>query len=113
MLASHLRVACPTPVWYSKKEMKQAAEHTTTNSGSGKAPFTAGIIGLTFLDTTWRIVTPVLLFTILGIIADRTLGTKPWLTIVVAVPVGFLFAALLIKRQLEAVERSEEEAKRK
>jgi F0F1-type ATP synthase assembly protein I len=93
--------------------MKQAAAHTTTNSGSGKAPFTAGIIGLTFLDTTWRIVTPVLLFTILGIIADRTLGTKPWLTIVVAVPVGFLFAALLIKRQLEAVARSEEEAKKK
>jgi F0F1-type ATP synthase assembly protein I len=88
--------------------MKQAAAHTTTDSVSGKAPFTAGIIGLTFLDTTWRIVTPVLLFTILGIVADRTLGTKPWLTIVVAVPVGFVFAVLLVKRQLAAVEKAEE-----
>lgn len=92
--------------------MKQAAANTTTNTSSGKAPFTAGIIGLTFLDTTWRIVTPVLFFTILGIIADRSLGTKPWLTIVVAVPVGFVFAALLVKRQLEAVERSEEAKKK-
>lgn len=86
--------------------MKQAAVKTT-NSGSGKAPFTAGVIGLTFLDTTWRIVTPVILFTVLGIVADRSLGTKPWLTILVAVPVGFVGAALLVKRQLEAVERSE------
>lgn len=88
--------------------MKQAAAPTTTDSVSGKTSFTAGIIGLTFLDTTWRIVTPVLLFTVLGIVADRTLGTKPWLTIVVAVPVGFVFAALLVKRQLEAVEKAEE-----
>jgi F0F1-type ATP synthase assembly protein I len=86
--------------------MKQAAVKTT-HSASGKAPFTAGIIGLTFLDTTWRIVTPVILFTVVGIVADRSLGTKPWLTILVAVPVGFVFAGLLIKRQLEAVERSE------
>lgn len=85
--------------------MKQAAVKTT-NTASGKA-FTAGVIGLTFLDTTWRIVTPVLLFTILGIVADRSLGTKPWLTILVAVPVGFVCAALLVKRQLEAVERLE------
>ncbi len=89
--------------------MKQAAASTTTNTSGGKAPFTAGIIGLTFLDTTWRIVTPVLLFTILGIVADRTLGTKPWLTIVVAVPLGFVFAALLVKRQLDAVEKSEKQ----
>jgi F0F1-type ATP synthase assembly protein I len=93
--------------------MKQAADHTTTNTGSGKTPFTAGIIGLTFLDTTWRIVTPVLLFTVLGIVADRTLGTKPWLTIIVAVPLGFVFAALLVKRQLEVVEKSEEQSQKK
>ena len=87
--------------------MKHVAALKTTHTASGNTPFTAGIIGLTFLDTTWRIVTPVLLFTVLGIVADRTLGTKPWLTIIVAVPLGFVFAALLIKRQLEAVERSE------
>jgi len=92
--------------------MKQAAA-STTDSASGKAPFTAGIIGLTFLDTTWRIVTPVLLFTALGIFADLKLGTKPWLTIVVAVPLGFVFAFLLVKRQLEAVEKLEEKDNKK
>jgi F0F1-type ATP synthase assembly protein I len=91
--------------------MKQAAAPTTTNSTGGKAPFAAGIIGLTFLDTTWRIVTPVLLFTVLGIVADRSLGTKPWLTIIIAVPTGFVFAALLVKRQLEAVEKEERKKK--
>lgn len=93
--------------------MKQAAAHTTTNTSGGKAPFTAGIIGMTFLDTTWRIVTPVLLFTVLGIVADRALGTKPWLTIIVAVPIGFVFAVLLVKRQLEAVEKAEEQTQKK
>ena len=93
--------------------MKRAADYTTTNTSGGKAPFTAGIIGLTFLDTTWRILTPVLLFTILGIVADRTLGTKPWLTIIVAVPLGFVFAVLLVKRQLEAVEKLEEKFNKK
>ncbi len=92
--------------------MKHEAAAKTTHSPSVKAPFTAGVIGLTFLDTTWRIVVPVLLFTILGIVADRTLGTKPWLTIIVAVPLGFVFAALLVKRQLEAVEKAEENKKR-
>jgi len=92
--------------------MKQAADLTTTNNSSGQS-FAAGIIGLTLLDTTWRIVTPVLLFTVLGIVADRSLGTKPWLTIIVAVPLGFLFAALLVKRQLDAVEEAEKRAKKK
>ena len=93
--------------------MKQAADYTTTNTSGGKAAFNAGIIGLTFLDTTWRIVTPVLLFTVLGIVADRALGTKPWLTILVAVPLGFVFAVLLVKRQLEEVEKAESEAAKK
>ena len=93
--------------------MKHAAAVKTTHSVNRQAPFTAGIIGLTFLDTTWRIVTPVLLFTVLGIIADRTLGTKPWLTIIVAVPLGFVFAALLVKRQLEAVEKADRKAEKR
>jgi len=109
----HICIAWLTPVCYSEEEMKQAADHTTTNTSGGKTPFTAGVLGITFLDTTWRIVTPVLLFTILGIVADRTLGTKPWLTIIVAVPLGFVFAVLLIKRQLEEVEKAEQQAAKK
>ena len=91
--------------------MKQAAASPTTKAPSGKAPFTAGVVALTFLDTTWRMATPILLFTVLGIIADRTFGTKPWLTLLVAVPLGFVLAILLVKRQLEAVEKSEESKK--
>lgn len=91
--------------------MKQAAASPTTKAPSGKVPFTAGTVALTFLDTTWRMATPILLFTVLGIIADRSLGTKPWLTLLVAVPIGFVFAILLVKRQLAAVEKSEENKK--
>jgi F0F1-type ATP synthase assembly protein I len=91
--------------------MKQAAAHTTTSTDGGKAPFTAGVIALTFLDTTWRIAVPVILFTVLGILADLQFGTKPWLTLVVGVPVGCVFAVLLVKRQLEAVEKAEDAKK--
>ncbi|HUS26641.1 MAG TPA: AtpZ/AtpI family protein [Nevskiaceae bacterium] len=87
--------------------MKPAADHTTTKSPVGQAPFTAGIVGMTFLDTTWRMATPVILFTVLGLLADRQLGSKPWLTLL-AVLIGFVFAALLVKRQIEAIDKKEE-----
>jgi membrane-bound ClpP family serine protease len=86
--------------------MKQAADNTTTNKASGKTPFTAGIIGLTFLDTTWRIAVPVVLFAAIGIFADLRLGTKPWLTLL-GVVLGFVAAGWLVKKQIEAVEREE------
>lgn len=85
---------------------RKAADTPTTHSLSGKTPFTGGIIGLTFLDTTWRIVVPVLLLTILGIVADRHFGTAPWITLP-AVVVGFVLAGLLVKKQLAAVEAEE------
>ena len=65
-----------------------------------------GIIAVTFLDTTWRIAVPVILFAALGIWADRSFGSKPWLTLL-AVVVGFVFAGLLLKRQLDAVAKQE------
>ncbi|HEY5805812.1 MAG TPA: AtpZ/AtpI family protein [Candidatus Saccharimonadales bacterium] len=86
--------------------MKQAADHTTTNTPGGKTPFVASTIGLTFLDTTWRIAVPVIVFTVLGIIADKSFGTKPWLTLL-AVVLGFGLAGFLLKKQIEAVEREE------
>lgn len=87
--------------------MKQAAAQPTTKTSHADA-FTVGAIAVTFLDTTWRIATPVLLFTIPGLIADRKLGTKPWLTLL-GVVVGFVFAVLLVKRQLAAVQKAEDE----
>lgn len=85
--------------------MKQAAEKTT-NLASDKTPFSAGIIGLTLLDTAWRIAVPVILFACIGIFADLKLDTKPWLTLL-AVVMGFVISGFLVKKQLEAVEREE------
>jgi hypothetical protein len=85
--------------------MKQAAAKTT-HSVSGEPLLGAGSVALTFLDTTWRIATPVVLFTVVGIAADLRFGTKPWLTLP-SVVIGFVGAALLIKRQLEAVSLAE------
>lgn len=66
-----------------------------------------GIIAVTFLDTTWRMATPVILFAVLGILADRRFGSKPWLTLL-SVIIGFVGAVLLVKRQLEAVQKAED-----
>ncbi|HSW66435.1 MAG TPA: AtpZ/AtpI family protein [Bacillota bacterium] len=87
--------------------MKQAAAQPTTKSHHADGTFGVGIIATTFLDTTWRIATPVVLCTLLGIFADRRLGTKPWLTLP-SVVIGFVCAVLLVKRQLAAVQKAED-----
>jgi F0F1-type ATP synthase assembly protein I len=87
--------------------MKPAADSPTTKSREHDAQMGVNIIALTFLDTTWRIATPVILFTVLGIVADRSFGTKPWLTLP-SVIIGFVFAVLLVKRQLAAVQQAED-----
>jgi F0F1-type ATP synthase assembly protein I len=60
-------------------------------------------------DTTWRIAVPVIGLTILGIIGDRSWGTKPWLTLLGSI-LGFVFASLLVKRQINRVTKEEENA---
>lgn len=59
---------------------------------------------ITMADTTWRIFTPVILCTGLGIWADLSYGTKPWLTFA-GVIIGFALAALLIRDQLKRVKQ--------
>lgn len=100
-------IAGVTPVCYSEREMTQKAAAKTTHSTNGNVPFGAGSVALTFLDTTWRIATPVVLFTLLGIYADLHLGSKPWLTLL-SVLVGFGLAVLLVKRQIAAVQKLED-----
>ena len=56
-------------------------------------------IGRELADTTWRMTVPVVLFAGLGIAADKTLGSQPWLTLVGLIT-GFGIAAWLILRQL-------------
>ena len=51
-------------------------------------------------DTTWRMFVPVVGGAIAGIWADRSFGTKPWLT-VAAISVGVTIAALLVRKQLQ------------
>jgi len=58
---------------------------------------------ITMADTTWRIFTPVVFCTGLGIWADLSLGTKPWLTFL-GVGIGFVIAGLLIRAQLKKVQ---------
>ena len=51
-------------------------------------------------DTTWRMFTPILALTILGIWGDHTFGTKPVLT-AIGIIIGVVIAGLLIKQQLQ------------
>ncbi len=87
--------------------MKQAAATTTTKSSRGTDRTTAlGTIGKDLLDTAWRIAVPVILAAVIGIILDKNLNTAPWLTLVLTI-VGFVFAGLLVKKQLAEVEKRE------
>ena len=87
---------------------KKAAE-TTTGTAQGNA-FSLSTLGLRFLDTTWRVAIPVLIFAGIGIFADRKLGSKPWLTLL-GMAIGFVFAGLLVQRLLVAVSHQEDNGK--
>lgn len=56
-------------------------------------------VGREFADTTWRVCLPVLLFAGAGIMADRALGSQPWLTLL-GTAVGLIGAAHLIRLQI-------------
>jgi len=86
--------------------MKKAAAHPTHTTPHAQAPFTVGALGLQFLDTTWRIAVPVVLFAVLGIIGDRHVGSKPWLTLLGMV-LGFVIAGFLLKLQIKSVMKDE------
>ena len=87
--------------------MKKAAAHPTTSNAHGQASLGLGTIALDLLDTTWRIATPVVLLAGLGIFIDIKAHTKPWLTLVGLV-VGFVCAGLLLKQQLAAIQKRED-----
>lgn len=75
----------------------------TTDGKASKADSdqAAMAILLTLADTTWRIFTPVIIMTGLGIWADLHFKTKPWITLT-AVAIGFALAILLVRAQLKA-----------
>ena len=67
-------------------------------TSASKAPQTLNV-GRELADTTWRMTLPVVLFAGLGIAGDKAWSLKPWLTLA-GMAVGFVFAGLLVKRQL-------------
>lgn len=57
---------------------------------------------LTIADTTWRLFIPMVGFTIIGLLADKQFGTKPWI-MVVAIILGVATAYLLVRSQIKKV----------
>jgi F0F1-type ATP synthase assembly protein I len=57
---------------------------------------------MTALDTTWRMAIPILSGFILGLVADKTWGTTPWIMILGLI-LGIGLSALLITKQLKAL----------
>lgn len=50
-------------------------------------------------DTTWRMFLPSVGFTLLGLWADHTYGTLPWL-LIAGIIIGVIVAGLLVWRQI-------------
>jgi uncharacterized protein YneF (UPF0154 family) len=78
---------------------KSAAQPSPTNGQPGSPSRQDLNIGRELADTTWRMAVPVVLFASLGIVIDRAVGSKPWVTLL-GVILGFFVAAYLIKKQL-------------
>lgn len=57
---------------------------------------------LTIADTTWRAFIPTVGFTILGLMIDKVLGTKPWLMIL-GIILGATLAVWLVRLQMKKV----------
>jgi F0F1-type ATP synthase assembly protein I len=64
-------------------------------------------VGRELLDTTWRMTIPVVLFAGLGIFVDKSIGSQPWVTLLGTI-IGFVFAVLLVKKQIERGEDPQE-----
>lgn len=85
--------------------MNKAADSTTKNSHQS-SPFVVGTLAFDFLDTAWRMAVPAVLFAVGGLLLDKNIDTAPWFTLL-GVFVGFGFSALLVKKQIEAINRKE------
>lgn len=91
--------------------MKRAADHPTTSTAHGDTDFGITTIALDFLDTTWRITVPVVVFAGIGLFVDIKAGTRPWFTLLGMV-IGFIFAGLLVRKQLAAVAARDNKSKK-
>lgn len=85
--------------------MNKAAD-STTKSPREVDPFALGTLALDLMNTAWRIAVPVLLCAVGGLLLDRKLDVAPWLTLL-GTAIGFGFAFLLIKKQIDSINRRE------
>lgn len=65
---------------------------------------TVVLLLLTIADTTWRLFTPSIGLTIVGLILDKQLGTTPWVMIA-GIVFGVAIAILLVRKQLKKVDK--------
>ncbi len=87
--------------------MKKAADKTTSPAITAN-PLTVGSVGLLFLDTSARLFVPSVGGTVLGLWADKTWGTTPWLTIT-GVLLGSALAFTMVYKQIQAVKKDRKE----
>ena len=74
-----------------------------TGAASSSSVSAMAIVG-TMADTTWRIFVPTVGLMLLGVWADRTCGTKPWLMII-GLAIGVACAVALVRRQIRGAAR--------
>lgn len=82
--------------------MSSAAAKNSDNGTPPPKPDRSTVILLFTIaaDTTWRMFVPIIGGTIVGVWADNTWKSKPLWTII-AVSVGVIVAALLVRNQLK------------
>ena len=89
--------------------MNKAAD-PTTNPPASKGPLSATSMFLLIPDTSARLFVSAIGGTVLGIWADHSFNTKPWMT-VAGVVFGAALAFLLVFMQLRSIKRAEQEGR--
>lgn len=90
--------------------MNKAADSTTKTSQD--SPFVASTLASDILGTAWRMTVPVVLLAVGGLLLDKQIDSAPWFTLLGAV-IGFGFSALLVKKQIDAINRLEQNEENK
>jgi Flp pilus assembly protein TadB len=80
---------------------------SSQNNGKMERPDRGTVTTLfgTIGDTTWRMFVPTIGLTILGLIVDKWLHTRPWI-MVVFMFAGAYLAYVLVMRQLQKVKQT-------
>jgi hypothetical protein len=81
----------------------QNAGDGSGQTGETLSGSTARVLVATMADTTWRMFVPTAGFTLLGVWADASWHTKPYLMFA-GIALGVICAVVLVKRQLGRVE---------